>query len=163
MPPRPSSEMPFEFAEAAFRLFSKNGIRRVSVDAVAAAAGVTKGSLYWHFRSKQELIHAACAHYYRMYHQRLMAEIADSGDPVETIERVLKLNVKACLLDRENRTFTLEILALSQVDASIRKSWLQFYDQVRTQYVKLLVAASDGGTNAAHEATQLANSLLEAF
>jgi AcrR family transcriptional regulator len=43
---------------AAGRLFYGEGIRAVSVDAVAEAAGVTKKTLYYHFRSKDELIAA---------------------------------------------------------------------------------------------------------
>jgi AcrR family transcriptional regulator len=43
---------------AAARLFYSEGIRAVSVDAVAAEAGVTKKTLYYHFRSKDELVAA---------------------------------------------------------------------------------------------------------
>lgn len=44
--------------EAANRLFYAQGVRAVSVDAVADAAGVTKKTLYYHFRSKDDLIAA---------------------------------------------------------------------------------------------------------
>jgi AcrR family transcriptional regulator len=44
--------------DAANRLFYGEGIRAVSVDAVAAKAGVTKRTLYYHFRSKDDLIAA---------------------------------------------------------------------------------------------------------
>jgi AcrR family transcriptional regulator len=43
---------------AAYRLFYKEGFARVSVDAIAAAAGVTKRTLYNHFTSKDELLAA---------------------------------------------------------------------------------------------------------
>src|SRR5690606_35540225 len=43
---------------AANELFYKSGIRAVSVDAIAARAGVTKKSLYYHFASKDELVEA---------------------------------------------------------------------------------------------------------
>lgn len=42
--------------DAANRLFYREGIRAVSVDAVAEAAGLTKRSLYYHFKSKDDLI-----------------------------------------------------------------------------------------------------------
>lgn len=42
--------------DAANRLFYSEGIRAVSVDAVAEKAGVTKKTLYYHFRSKDDLI-----------------------------------------------------------------------------------------------------------
>lgn len=43
---------------AAAKLFYAEGIRAVSVDAVAEAAGVTKRTLYYHFESKDDLIAA---------------------------------------------------------------------------------------------------------
>lgn len=44
--------------EAASKLFYSEGIRAVSVDAVAERAGLTKRTLYYHFTSKDELIAA---------------------------------------------------------------------------------------------------------
>ena len=44
--------------DAAAKLFYGEGIRRVSVDAVAEKAGVTKRTLYYHFDSKDDLIAA---------------------------------------------------------------------------------------------------------
>jgi AcrR family transcriptional regulator len=43
---------------AAAKLFYGEGIRSVSVDAVAEKAGITKRTLYYHFASKDELIAA---------------------------------------------------------------------------------------------------------
>jgi AcrR family transcriptional regulator len=43
---------------AAARLFYAEGIRAVSLDAVAEKAGVTKKTFYYHFRSKDELVAA---------------------------------------------------------------------------------------------------------
>ncbi|MGO4334867.1 TetR/AcrR family transcriptional regulator [Labrys sp. KB_33_2] len=46
---------------AAARLFYDKGIRNVGVDAVAAKAGITKRTLYYHFTSKDDLIAAYLA------------------------------------------------------------------------------------------------------
>src|SRR5438105_4712171 len=46
---------------AASRLFYGEGIKSVSVDAVAAKAGVTKRTLYYHFKSKDDLVAAYLA------------------------------------------------------------------------------------------------------
>jgi len=43
---------------AASKLFYAEGIRAVSVDAVAEKAGLTKRTLYYHFRSKDDLVAA---------------------------------------------------------------------------------------------------------
>lgn len=44
--------------DAANRLFYGEGIRAVSVDAIAGKAGITKKTVYYHFKSKDELIEA---------------------------------------------------------------------------------------------------------
>ncbi len=53
--PAPTRE---RLIDAAARLFYDEGIRAVSMDAVAEKAGVTKRTLYYHFRSKDDLIAA---------------------------------------------------------------------------------------------------------
>lgn len=47
--------------KAAAHLFYLEGVRSVTVDAIAARAGVTKKTLYYHFTSKDELIAAYLA------------------------------------------------------------------------------------------------------
>ncbi|WP_420418949.1 TetR/AcrR family transcriptional regulator [Pacificispira sp.] len=44
--------------EAANALFYRDGVRATGVDAIAARAGITKRSLYYHFRSKDDLVEA---------------------------------------------------------------------------------------------------------
>jgi len=56
--PRKQGETRTRIVDAANRLFYGEGIRSVSVDAVAEKAGVTKRTLYYHFRSKDELVAA---------------------------------------------------------------------------------------------------------
>lgn len=55
---------------AAEGLFYEHGLRSVSVDAIAARAGVTKRTLYYHFESKDALI-AACGRRHRRAPARL--------------------------------------------------------------------------------------------
>jgi AcrR family transcriptional regulator len=42
------------------RLFTEHGFAEVSVDQIAAAAGLTKGAVYYQFRDKTDLFRAAC-------------------------------------------------------------------------------------------------------
>ncbi len=55
-PQKPSAKE--RIVDAANRLFYAEGIRAVSVDAIAARAGITKKTLYYHFKSKDDLIEA---------------------------------------------------------------------------------------------------------
>jgi len=44
--------------QAAFREIYRSGFRSADLDAILAAAGVTKGALYYHFDNKEALGHA---------------------------------------------------------------------------------------------------------
>ena len=73
--------------EAATQLFYANGIRAIGVDAIAAEAGVTKRTLYKHFKSKDALIAA----YLEGQHEPVLAALIRSvtrikGDLVAQIE-----------------------------------------------------------------------------
>lgn len=59
--PKDATDTRARIVAAASKLFYGHGIRSVSVDDVAAQAGVTKRTLYYHFRSKDDLIAAYLA------------------------------------------------------------------------------------------------------
>ena len=44
--------------DAAERVFNEKGVARTSLAEIAAAAGMTRGAIYWHFKNKADLFHA---------------------------------------------------------------------------------------------------------
>ncbi|MBM2715175.1 TetR/AcrR family transcriptional regulator [Mesorhizobium caraganae] len=56
--PEAESSTRKRIVDAATKLFYAEGIGRVSVDAIAEKAGLTKRTLYYHFKSKDDLIAA---------------------------------------------------------------------------------------------------------
>jgi len=49
-----------QLLDAAERVFREHGVAGSSLAEVAAAAGVTRGAVYWHFRDKADLYSAMC-------------------------------------------------------------------------------------------------------
>jgi AcrR family transcriptional regulator len=56
--PRDATKTRVRIIDAANKLFYTDGIRATGVEAIAEKAGVTKRTLYYHFRSKDDLIEA---------------------------------------------------------------------------------------------------------
>ena len=139
MPPVARAE---ELAASAFTLFSDRGIAGVTMDSIAAEANVTKGSLYWHYKSKDDVVQAACRHYYQNWHRMAQRSISTVADPVERLKVVVRASVHSCLIDESNRVFTLEILTLSLYDKAVRDSWRQFFEAVRVFYLSLAESAA---------------------
>lgn len=59
--PRDGAETRTRILDAAYTLFYREGFVRIGVDEIAAAAGVTKRTLYYHFDSKDALLAAVMA------------------------------------------------------------------------------------------------------
>ncbi|MDP1692905.1 MAG: TetR/AcrR family transcriptional regulator [Burkholderiaceae bacterium] len=76
---RRKSARPHELLEAALTLFVEKGFAATRADEVARQAGVSKGTLYRYYPSKEELLKAVMAHY-------LSARIAASAEAVRRID-----------------------------------------------------------------------------
>lgn len=48
-----------DWAEAGLQFIAEHGLSALTVDALARRLGVTKGSFYWHFKGRHELLTAA--------------------------------------------------------------------------------------------------------
>ncbi len=75
---------------AADELFYSEGLRSVSVDEIAAKAGITKKTLYYHFRSKDELIAAYLDARDRPTLARFQQWAGDKGTVTERLERMFR-------------------------------------------------------------------------
>ena len=58
MSPRPdvSKERTRQILDAAVKVFSRAGFQQASMDDIVAESGLSKGALYWYFKSKDEII-----------------------------------------------------------------------------------------------------------
>ncbi|MFM1653326.1 TetR/AcrR family transcriptional regulator [Brevibacillus sp. B_LB10_24] len=62
--------------EAAYALIQNEGIGRLTLDAVAGQANISKGGLLYHFPSKEALIEGMIDHLFKEYHQQIEDDIS---------------------------------------------------------------------------------------
>jgi AcrR family transcriptional regulator len=74
--PRSSARTRKNILDAGYTLFRRKGFTRVSMDDIAAAARLTKRTLYYHFKSKDELLTAVFA----AQHELAFAAFRTFGD-----------------------------------------------------------------------------------
>jgi AcrR family transcriptional regulator len=75
-----------ELFEAAARVFEEQGIGGASIEAVAAAAGFTRGAFYSNFKSKDELIIAMLENHVEQSIRLIHDLLADHKNPADFIE-----------------------------------------------------------------------------
>ena len=77
-----------QLLDAAERVFRERGVGHTTLAEVADAAGVTRGAVYWHFRSKADLFEAMVARA-EMPHESSMQRMEDAAaqDPLAALRQ----------------------------------------------------------------------------
>jgi AcrR family transcriptional regulator len=116
------------------RLFAAQGFAEVSTDAIAAAAGVTRGALYHQFADKAALFEAVVAAVEADIARRLADEVAAAGisDPVEALRHATRTWLDICVEP--------EILRVALIDGPSVLGWMH-WREVCYQHVLGLVRA----------------------
>jgi len=74
-----------QLVEVATRLFTEQGYEDTSTEQVLREAGVSRGSLYHHFDSKERLFEAVVEHVEQGVVEQLMTVVARHRDPVKIL------------------------------------------------------------------------------
>lgn len=80
-----------DWAEAALQLIAEQGLGALTVNALAARLGVTKGSFYWHFTGRADLLAAAL----KLWEERATNDAIRALDAVDDHHRRLELILEA--------------------------------------------------------------------
>ena len=75
-----------DWVEGAIQLISEAGLRALTVEALAARLGVTKGSFYWHFKGRSELLAGALG---RWEHRATTEAIAGLSAVTDARQRLI--------------------------------------------------------------------------
>ena len=105
MTPATAPQSRTRLLEAGSTVIRAKGYTATTVDDICAEAGVTKGSFFHHFKSKEDLVLGAVAHW-NQWTEAVFAEAAYRrlDDP---LERILGyVDFRAAILDREIPAFT---------------------------------------------------------
>ena len=119
-----------DWAEGALQLIADKGLRALTVSALATRLGVTKGSFYWHFRGRSELLAAALTR----WEQRATTDAMRGLDAVTDSRRRLELMLDAASQPPRSRSLY-AALAEAAEDPVVRRA-LDRVASARTAYLE---------------------------
>jgi len=93
----PAAERRRQIAKAAGELFAERGVQATTVRDIGARVGVLSGSLYHHFRTKQEILHELMRAYGEDLLARYRAAEQGGGNAQVRLERLFRACVRANL------------------------------------------------------------------
>jgi AcrR family transcriptional regulator len=80
-----------DWTEAALAALARGGLTAVAVEPLAKELGATKGSFYWHFADRNELLEAALVLWEKRDTDRVIGAIAHADDAVTRLRNLLHL------------------------------------------------------------------------
>jgi AcrR family transcriptional regulator len=86
----------------AMKTFLEKGYHGSSIDDITTAAGVTKGALYWHFKSKEALLKNIIEEFEKRFLDGLIQAVNDvKGSISDKIEKYFRYNTAFAYYNRE--------------------------------------------------------------
>jgi AcrR family transcriptional regulator len=80
-----------DWAQAALDLIAEQGVAAVAVEPLARRLGVTKGSFYWHFPSRDALLQAALERWEAVEQEMVFGRLEAVSDPRDRLRALFQL------------------------------------------------------------------------
>jgi AcrR family transcriptional regulator len=90
-----------EILRTAARLFQQRGYDATSMNDVAAALKLSKGGLYHHFQSKDEILFEIMNHAMEITQERVLNPVRSIVDPEERLRALIRLHIEVVLSPRD--------------------------------------------------------------
>jgi AcrR family transcriptional regulator len=136
-----------EILDAARKVCAARGYHEMTVDEIAQAAGVAKGTLYLYFRSKNEIYWAMIENILSILHEQVRAELSKPGSIEDCVRRFVE--TKMTYFEAHHDLLRLYYNEVNSIGARPPRSREQFERRYLEQ-VRLLQSALDaaisGGT-----------------
>ena len=109
-----------EILRAAARLFQQQGYDATSMNDVAAALKLSKGGLYHHFQSKDEILFDLMNHAMDITEERVIKPVKAIADPEERLRMLIRRHIAVVLSERD-REITVMLHENHPLSPTLRK------------------------------------------
>ncbi len=127
-----------EIRVAAYRCFRDHGYHETSVDAICEEAGISKGSLYWHYESKQEVFIDILEAWAREVMDELYEQFQEAMTQPDYVDAITRAFERESRRGRVIVPLWLEFAVHARRDPKIREALSRFYRRARTAISEML-------------------------
>lgn len=125
--------------DASIKMFAKYGFDKTSVDDIANAAGTAKGTLYYHFKSKDEILLELMERGIEDFSSTLRKKVETGRDPNEKIDIIIETQLDYFFRYRDFcRILLTEIWRFEN-------KWKTHIKQIQDQYLKIIEQTINDG------------------
>jgi TetR/AcrR family transcriptional regulator, cholesterol catabolism regulator len=134
----PRQEPRQEILRTAARLFQQQGYDATSMNDVAAALKLSKGGLYHHFQSKDEILFHIMSHAMEITEERVIKVARRIEDPEERLRTLIRLHI-GVVLSQEDREITVMLHENHPLPPTLRRK-INGRKKDYVHFVEILIA-----------------------
>lgn len=137
-------------------LIAEKGFANVSMNDIVKASEISKGGIYWHFKSKDEIIIAIVEAVFTQQMQFLAMMLATEGQADERILKLIQMIAESLDETPDNMPSALDIYSLAIRHPLLRTNLANFFDDYQAQFAVLIQQGIDEGIFQVEDAQQTA-------
>jgi len=112
-----------QLLRAALTVFRTQGYATTTLDDIAAAAGVTRGAIYWHFGGKAELYNVLVSEHLTRAYAVFERVLTDAGTPIHRLRRFMRRFLEYLEEDADYRTVLELKLLMTETTADLAEGY----------------------------------------
>jgi AcrR family transcriptional regulator len=133
-----------EILAAATELFAGKGFHETKVSEIAARAGVSQGTVYWYFDSKEALFEAAFRNQFETFVQPLYEIVADQErSTAKKLMDIAEASIDVFANNIELVFVMLQVMATQEVAGIITHDFREYYDEFKVILTPLFEELGD--------------------
>lgn len=129
---------------AAAHLFRSQGYERTTVRDLARVVGIQSGSLFHHFKTKEDILCAVMEEGIRFNHERMRAAVAAGSTPREQLRNLIRAELES-ILGETGDAMTVLVYEWSSVSPAKQRELLAMREDYETLWLKVLAEARRQG------------------
>lgn len=125
-----------EILAAARRILDQRGLEAMTMDEIAATAGVAKGTLYLYFHCKDDLLQAMITQVGENILRDIQAVVTAPGTPADRLIRMVSVLIE--YLNRERLLFPIYARELLRGKKECREGFWSHYQEIEEKFLALV-------------------------
>ncbi|WP_369602754.1 TetR/AcrR family transcriptional regulator [Hahella sp. SMD15-11] len=130
-------------AQAA-HLFKTRGYERTTVRDLAAAVGIQSGSIFHHFRTKEDILYAIMEETIHYITARMKAALAEAGDPAAQVRALIRCELES-IHGETSEAMTVLVYEWRSLSEARQARILKMRDEYEQLWLDALSAAREAG------------------
>jgi AcrR family transcriptional regulator len=134
-----------QILDAAEKVFTERGIDKARMDDIVKESGLSKGALYWYFKSKDAIIRAVVDRLFISEMREVEALVSADGSASERLKRFVEFAVREYKRFERMLPLAYEFVALAARSKTVRETVVIYFNRYKNFLADIIQQGVDRG------------------